>query len=261
MKKTFIFVLLLLESCAQFVEKIHQQIDYDSGEAKSNTAENSPYGKLKTKKSDVIPIKDPITYTLTGEESTENMNYAPVKMEKRFKAADFTDTEPSGSLWAAYDDSTSFFSTGSIKQKGEIVVIDVMESLKNTISKELRGKYPLKSALASQNIVTLANDKNRAPASQPSATGPASAEAEQGKEKEKEKEDKEEADIIYDKITTKIFSEVDKDHSLIKGRKEVYFRNRKRLVEIQAIVKKADIDSGSRIKSDSIIESKVTVLQ
>ncbi len=48
---------------------------------------------------------------------------------------------------------------------------------------------------------------------------------------------------------------------LIKGRKNVLFKNRKRMVEVQALVSRKDIGDNDVINSDAILESNVSVVR
>lgn len=259
------FLSMLILSCSTFVDRVHQQIssEEDGSIERKMASSGTPYpaqayGKLKSKLKDKYTIKDPISYTLTGEENNTEVQKTPLKVQKRFNVADFVDTDPSGSLWNNYDDSSSFFATSNSRRVGDIVVIDVLESMKNSISKELRKTFPLPSILQSNSIVNTLNEENEESGEGQENRSPASAPAAATDEK---KEDNEVVEIVYDKISSRVSYEPNKDHVLLKGRKEVYFRNKKRLVEVHALVKKSDIDSNDHIKSDQFIESKVFILQ
>lgn len=64
-----------------------------------------------------------------------------------------------------------------------------------------------------------------------------------------------------DKISSVVVEEINREHLLIKGRKNVLFKNRKRMVEVQALVSRKDITDNDSVSSDSIIESNVTVVR
>ena len=68
-------------------------------------------------------------------------------------------------------------------------------------------------------------------------------------------------DRIHDKISSVIIEEVSREHVLIRGRKNVLYRNAQRLVEVQALISKRDIADGDQVASDSIIESQVSILR
>ena len=262
-----LFFALILSSCGSFIEKVQQQIaSEESGGNNNSTIGNTnpypaqAYGKLKTKRRDLMPIKDPISYTLTGDDQRPEIEQTPLRVKKRFTSSDFVDSDTTGSLWSNYDDSNSLFSTTSSRKSGDIVVIDVLETMKNSISKELRKAFPLAPLFQSNSIVSALseeNNDNKDDGKKNSAIAPGSAET----KKDEVKEDTEVADIIYDKISSRVASEVNKDHVVLKGRKEVYFRNQKRLIEIHGLAKKSDIDGSDKIKSDQLIESKIFIIQ
>lgn len=257
------FSLTHFAGCSSFVDKVHQQISMEeSGTSPTqdgpsgNPYPDQSYGKLKTKNKDKMIIKDPISFTLSGEDSNMNINHQPLQVKKRFNTSDFVDSDPSGSLWADYDDTSSFFATANSRKVGDIVVINVLESMKNSITKELRKSFPLAPIFQSNSIVSALNEENSKDVASTDARAPASA-----TESAEKKEDNEVAEIVYDKISARVSNEASKEHVLIKGRKEVYFRNKKRLVEIHGLVKKSDIDPTDQIKSDQLIESKVIIIQ
>lgn len=246
-----------LTSCASFIDRVHHQItDEENKNASLNNLNNSNMSAngFKTKSKDKFIIKDPISYSISGEENQDQLNTGPLPLKRRMSTQDFIDNDDSGSLWTKYDDSSSFFTSSNFRKVGEIISINVMESLKNTISRELRKRYP-----ASHIFKTVTNDGTSTEVT-PSAAATVGKNDDPTK-KADEKEDTEVAEIIYDKISARIAEVVDDEHVMIKGRKEVYFRNQKRLIEVQALAKKVDIDSNSLIKSDSFVEAKVKILK
>ena len=66
---------------------------------------------------------------------------------------------------------------------------------------------------------------------------------------------------VYDRISSVIIEEVNKDHLLVRGRKDVIFRKMKRYVEVQALINKRDISDEDAIESTKILESSVTILR
>lgn len=260
------FALIMSTSCTSFVDKVHQQISMEeTGEAprdmpsgSGNPYPDQAYGKLKTKGKDKLAIKDPISFTLSGEDTNPHIQQTPLQVKKRFNVADFVDSDPSGSLWSHYDDTSSFFATANSRKVGDIVVINILESMKNSISKELRKSFPLAPIFQSNSIVNALNEESN---TTEGSTDGAAQRAPATAATEEKKEDTEVAEIVYDKISSRVSHEASKDHILLKGRKEVYFRNKKRLIEIHGLVKKTDIDPTDAIKSDQLIESKIFIIQ
>ena len=66
---------------------------------------------------------------------------------------------------------------------------------------------------------------------------------------------------VYDRISSVVIEEIDEHHLLIRGRKDVLYKNRKRLIELQALIPKRDLNDNNTINSDSILEQTITVLR
>ena len=58
-----------------------------------------------------------------------------------------------------------------------------------------------------------------------------------------------------------MIEEISKDHLLIRGQKFLLFRNRKHLVEVQALVARKDIMDDDTVDSTQVLESTVTILR
>ena len=58
-----------------------------------------------------------------------------------------------------------------------------------------------------------------------------------------------------------VTEKISKTHLLIRGRKEVLFRRRKRLVEVQALIARKDISIDDKVSSDKFIESSVRIIR
>jgi flagellar basal body L-ring protein FlgH len=66
---------------------------------------------------------------------------------------------------------------------------------------------------------------------------------------------------IKDKISSVVVEEINREHLLIKGRKNVLYKNRKRMVEVQALVSRKDISDDDVLNSDTILETSVSVVK
>lgn len=240
MKLSLLSLLIFLTSCATYVESMHRKISYE--ENKNKAGYGWPYPKNNSKEFDKRPIKDPLTYSVSGEQNTPPTG----EFRKRYKANDFVDNQAAGSLWGNYNGNTSLFEQQSNRDLGDVVVINVLEGLKEDISRELKrnspaGAAPLVEGQPARNVASEAKD---------------------GDEKKNKPGDKaEETLIVYDKIPTSLMSDIGYEHAIIKGTKEVYFRNEKKLIEIQAMVRKSDIDDSDSVFSDKIIESRIKVVR
>jgi len=58
-----------------------------------------------------------------------------------------------------------------------------------------------------------------------------------------------------------VIEQIDDQHLLLRGRKDVLYKNRKRLVEIQALIPRRDLNDNNTVNSDSILEQTITVLR
>jgi flagellar L-ring protein precursor FlgH len=248
MKNFVLLCLLFLVSCAGYVDSIHRQIDRDekggvtlAQEPKSNFA---PYRNRFDTTADKRPVKNPMTYSL-GSNPGGVRQPPPVKREyrqMRAKADDFVDKEDSGSLWADQGSSSSLFTYQNDKHMGDMVIINVLEDLRNQISSELKRQFPD----APRKGKTL-DAKTDPKAAASALTPPASADAEMDMK-------------IYDKISGTVTEEISKDYIVLKGRKELIFKKEKRSIEVQALVSRKDIMENDYVNSDKLLESRVFIL-
>lgn len=251
----FSIPFLFLISCSAYVDKIHRQINNESNSAQTQNQKpyGWPYGKLKNKANDKRPIVDPITYTVHGdEELPPNSMQNSKKGKVRLTADDFTDKSDNDSLWNNFDSSSSLFTSASRKSNGDIVIINVNENLKRDISRELRKAFPkpdrsLASQILGSNDSKQANVKN--------------SKVDPKKSKDIKANESDDTLIVYDKIASKVKNEVNGNHLVIKGRKEVFFRNEKKMVEIEALVRRSDVNEEDSVFSDKLIEAQITVLR
>ena len=249
MKNFVIMCLLFLVSCAGYVDSIHRQIDREekggvarAQEPKSNFA---PYRNRFDTSKDKRPIKSPMTYSLGSNPGGQRLP-PPAKRDyrqARAKADDFVDNEDSGSLWADQGSSSSLFTYQNDKHMGDMVIINVLEDLRNQISSELKRQFP--DAPRKSGKTLDAKEDPKAAAS--SLTTPAAGDSDMDMK-------------IYDKISGTVTEEISKDYIVLKGRKELIFKKEKRSIEVQALVSRKDIMENDYVNSDKLLESKVFIL-
>jgi len=246
-----LFVLFLLTSCAQYVNNLHKQIDREEKHSRRQPETERSLQQLGShlyknpynREDDKRPIKNPLTYSLGSGPSGQIK--PPVKREyrpQRYNANDFKDNDEAGSLWANQGSSSSLFTYQNEKHTGDMVIINVLENLRNQISAELKRTFPDKPKPGEASGEQGKNDTKAAPAS------PANAQAEEMDMK------------IYDKVSGTVMEEISKDYILLRGRKEVIFKKEKRSIEIQALVSRKDIMENDYVNSDKLLESRVFVL-
>lgn len=248
--KSFLLLLsgtLLLSSCSSYVNGIHRQIERDERRASGKSTSRDPYSAyreqgFKRTRQDRRPVHNP--------NSLRNLNPAhdmapPVRRDYRSAGGrattqDFVDSGQSGSLWVN-PQGASMFTTEITKRVGDIVIVDVLDNLRNQISGELKRAFP-------EPIRKAKKEDKKAGA----AAAPAAPPADKGDELETK---------VYDKISGIVAEEINKDYFLLRGKKEVIFRKEKRVIEVQALVARKDIADNDSISSDKLVESRVVVLR
>lgn len=250
MKTLILFLLFTLVSCANFVDSIHRQIDReDRGISYQKSPPRDRYAAYRERdryrpEYDKRPIKNPVTYSLGSDQSGQvrppvKRNYRP----QRYQAEDFIDNDNSGSLWTNQGSSASLFSYQNDKKTGDMVIINVLENLRNQISAELKQTFPDKP-----NKSAKATGEDAKAVKTPPTPDP-------GNNSDNEMDMK-----VYDKISGTVLEEISKDYILLRGRKEVIFKKEKRSIEVQALVSRKDIMENDYVNSDKLLESRVLIL-
>ena len=231
------------------MNSIHRQIDR---EEKVGARQSSPQDRFSAyrekdrfrRDNDKRPIQNPITYSLGSNPAGV---LPPVKRQyrpQRFQADDFVDNDSNGSLWANQGSSASLFTYQNDKRMGDIVIINVLENLRNQISAELKRTFPDKPKKKKPDAKE--GDKKAAQAPPPTAPN--------------NNQDNEMDMKVYDKISGTVMEEISKDYILLRGRKEVIFKKEKRSIEVQALVSRKDIMENDYVNSDKLLESRVFIL-
>lgn len=241
-KALLLFTLLILNSCGSYIAKMHREFDISEQKKINKVITRDKFALYRAKnKNHKFTSRDKKTL-FPGIKRKYIANQAA---KKRYTADDLVDNKNDASLWAGKGKDNYLFSVNTDKHAGDIIIINVLKNLKNDISSELRKTYPVNSNALKKSKSTEGKNPSASPATastpQPNA-------------------DKEEVKI-HDKISSVIIEEISKDHLLLRGRKSILFRNRKRTVELQALVQRSDISEEGTVTSDQIIESNITVLR
>lgn len=249
MKTLILFLLFFLTSCANYINSLHRQIDREErGNSRERISRSEDrFGNYRERdrfrpENDKRPIKNPVTFSLGSEPS--GAVRPPVKREyrpQRYQADDFIDNDTGGSLWTNQGSGASLFTYQNDKQMGDMVIINVLENLRNQISAELKRVFPDVKA-ASKND---SGEKKGAQASPATLTTPADNEMDMK---------------VYDKISGTVMKEVSKDYIMLRGRKEVIFKKEKRFIEVQGLVSRKDIMENDYVNSDKMLETRIFVL-
>lgn len=255
MKTITLFLLFTLVSCAGMVDSLHRQMDREEkvGQYAPRSPKN-PSDRFQAYRErdrfrpedDRRPVKNPVTYSLGSDPSGQQR--PAVKREyrpQRYQADDFVDDDNGGSLWANQGSSSSLFTYQNDKRMGDMVIINVLENLRNQISSELKRTFPDKPKRSGKEL------KDSGESDKKAAQSPAGGLNSQDNEMDMK---------VYDKISGTVMEEISKDYILLRGRKEVIFKKEKRSIEVQALVSRKDIMENDYVNSDKLLESRVFIL-
>lgn len=251
--------LTILTSCSSLIDSVYRDLDRQervgSNEEDDNSAPDQfdQYRKNTKRKTSSVYNKpgrnrgDVSTGTAKIVDPEIKRQYQDErKALKRVTASDLTDNGNDGSLWGGSDPNAFLFSTSKSKTSGDIVQINVLGKLRNEITMELKRAFPENPYEAK----AAGDKKPDAPTVAAATPDPAGAKG---------------SDIVpetgNDRISSVVVEEINREHLLIKGRKNVLFKNRKRMVEVQALVSRKDITDDDSVSSDAILESNVSVVR
>lgn len=254
MKLALLVLPFLFISCSNYVSKWHNQIDremalsnnkYKLGPKNNDNVNlyrrNLPASKRFSQQKAISQSKDKMHST----QFTRNLNpnvkrqYTP-ENRVRVRANDLTDNGNEGSLWVGAGQENYLFSRNNSKKSGDIVVIEVQNKLKTDITLELSRAFPEMKKKKKDGTPEAAAEKP---------------------EEEKEAANDTGGTKIYDRISSVVIEEINSDHLLLRGRKDVLFKKKKRLVEVQALIARRDVTDSDSVPSSRIIETSVAVLR
>lgn len=249
------FSLVCLTSCSSYMNSIYKDFEQqERGNSEVDVADGFDQYRNTKRRTSTQYNKIDRTVTTGNEKivapSVKRQYKGEKESLKRYTASDLTDNGNDGSLWAGSDPNAFLFSNNRSKNSGDIVQISVLPRLKNEITMELKKAFPDNPYEARANAEKSGDPK--APATNPEK--PATEKREVASESSM-------SEGAQDKISGIVVEEINREHLLVKGRKNVLFKNRKRMVEVQALVSRKDIGENDVISSDSILESSVTVVR
>ena len=249
-----LFVLLLFSSCSSYINKIYK--DLDRQEAKNRVVKQRDQFAMY-RKPHQFTTQRPATSNRVSSKNSRNLmpqtrrQYSRPAMKKRMTADDLNDNSQSGSLWTGSGKDSHLFTQSKNRKIGDIILIQVQSHLKNEITLELKREF-------ARPVLKKKSDKGGEKKEGDAAEGgdatkktPAStAGADSGGDAK-----------IYDRISSIIIEEINQDHLLLKGRKDVLFNNRKHTVEIQGLVKRNHILTDDTVDSDNFLETTINILR
>lgn len=241
---------LLFSSCANYISQMHQEFDKHDGVKPPPQRDKfalyrqnqmaSKYSKKPLITSESNPYVVP---------SVKRDYKNPSSPAKRYKAKDLADNRGDGSLWSGQEGRNNFlFTRDNKKSNGDIVLIKVAGKLKNEITAELKRAFP--------SPIPKKTEDDKSEEKESAAKEPASTTASSEDKKVDASTDK-----VYDRISSVIIEQINEDHLLLRGRKNVLYKNRKRVVEVQALVARRDVLTDDTVNSNQILESQVSVIR
>jgi flagellar L-ring protein precursor FlgH len=231
------FTHFFLSGCSGLISRIHK--DLDNNMTDKNQSQNKRFNIYQKNPNDPsvksFYKKDPkfqvySSQQIKDRQPSQKRQYVPLKT--RMKAEDFTDKDNEGSLWGNDKQDVFLFSKNNQKGPGDIVILKVQDKLKREMATELARFF-----------------KSSKPSTEKKAETPEKSDV--------PKEDSK----VYDKISSLVIDEINGDHLLIRGKKDVLFNSRKRSLEVQALINKKDISDDDSLFSSQIIDSSITILK
>ncbi len=253
MNKIFLllFLIVSLNSCGGYVSSMYKELD------NSEKVKRRRRGKMPSELS--IFRRKNLLKSKQGISTNGHRQYAPpVKRNysgrktnsRRTTTSDLNDNNNSASLWSGERGNNQFlFTLNKEKRYGDIVLINVLESLKKEIQVELQRAFPKRRPPT--------KDKAGKDAGKEGETTP----KEEVASTEPEANDSEGNGNFHDRISSIVIEEINADHLLVRGRKHILYQKRKRLVEVQALLSRRDIQDDDTINSNNLIESTVTIIR
>lgn len=239
---------LLCTSCANYISQMHREFDRADGEPAPVARDKFALYRQGSKNNGPAPMLNSANNPYIAPNIKRQ--YEPQDQpKKRFKANDLSDNSNDGSLWSGAEGKNNFlFTENKDKSNGDIILLKVAGKLKNEITAELKRAFP--SPIEKKKDE--GDKKEAAPGKEPASAK---------NDSEEDSDVDASGDKIYDRVSSVVVEEINQDHLLLRGRKNVLYKNRKRVVEIQALVSRRDILDDDTIHSNKILESQVSVLR
>lgn len=174
--------------------------------------------------------------------------YSNPRVKTRVKARDIADNRGDGSLWSGVEGRNNYlFTKNNKKSHGDIILIKVAGKMKNEITAELKRAFPSPVSAPNGGGKPAEKEENKGPSPASTANQDENVDAS--------------SDKIYDRVSSVVVEEINDDHLLLRGRKSVLYKNRKRMIEVQALVSRKDVLDDDTVISDTVIENNITVLR
>ena len=243
-KLLFLISLIFFSSCSSYVSKIYRQLDKEEKIRKKRKVD--VFDQFRNSPAPDTALKRPISTKETRKlvPTTKRLYKKKKPFKKRFSAEDLNENS-NQSLWFGNGFDNDFFVENKRKKNGDIVLVEIKPTLRNIITRELKKVFPKRR----KKKVSQAGEKA----------------AEQKPNEEQaggENENKESTlDETVGQLSSVVTEEINNLYVILRGRKEVLFRKRKRLIEIQGLVARKDISPDDKITSDKFLESSIKIIR
>ena len=217
-----ILIISHLASCSSYVKVWRGRMRKGHQQFSSRQGKRNPAAALFAQRN-VPDVRSKITQYSTRR------RYDPVKRRRTVNG--LYDNSNESSLWSGEGQDNYLLAQNNIKKHGDIVIINIGSKLKQDITSEISRTI--------SNIVIARGRRNIGQAT--AARG--------------------DSGDIHEKISSIVIDEINKEHLLIRGRKNFFYKRKKRLIEVQALVARSDIDDSGMVHSDKMLDLKITILR
>ena len=248
MKKQIAIILIALffaSSCANYVSKIYRQIDREEKVMKKRKVDMfDQFRRSRNPSSLSSPISTKETSKL--KPNTKRLYKSKTPFKKRYSAEDLNE-KSNQSLWFGNGFDNDFFVENKRKKSGDIILVEIKPTLRNIITRELKKAFPKrkKKKLAQKGTT-------------PEGQKPKPEEKENANEQENQEST---LDDTVGQLSSVVTEEINNSYVIVRGRKEVLFRKRKRLIEIQGLIARKDVSPDDKITSDKFLESSIKIIR
>ena len=234
---------LIFVSCSSYVEKAYvypdksgynrynqiQKKEISRGIASRNsTSSNSSSRNNRTsRRKDFLP-RTKMRYLKRNSSGLETK-----------KVNDLRDNGNDGSLWKWRGQENYFFSRNNSKKNGDVVTIEIKKNLHNSILDEIHNHILKKSKGIRMKRYSLKREISS----------------------EKKPGNSSKIDEVYSKIPSIIVKNKEDGYLVVQGEKFFFYKNKKNLVRVKALVRKSDIDPRDIVDSDNILNINISVLR
>ena len=236
--------LIFISSCSSYVSKIYRQLDREEKIKRKRKVD--VFDQFRNSRDGSASLKPPVSTKETRnlKPTTKRLYKKSRPFKKRFSADDLNENS-NQSLWFGNGLDNDFFVENKRKRNGDIVLVEIKPTLRNIITRELKKAFPKRKKKRIAQTGEKAEEKKP---------------KEETNEKENEKE-KSSLDETVGQLSSVVTEEINNLYVIVRGRKEVLFRKRKRLIEIQGLIARKDISPDDKITSDSFLESSIKIIR